>query len=416
MSANRRFVNVAAAGVAFQGGSAAIDSATIVSAFVYQLTGSSILVGTVSAILRVGWLFPQLFVGFLAQRNSSSRRYYIIGAFGRSTCIAVLACLVFIGAEWNPFYLGLTVMVLWTAYAFVSGIVAVPYNDMVARAVPSGLRSRLLATRFFGGGLLALGVAALGDRLLTAYAFPVSYAALFAIAAMLMFFSSAVFVAMGEPPRASATKEIRTFSEYLREGRNVFRADERFRRYVYSQWCSGCVLMAMPFYVVQVSALGFDLTRVAILLGAQTIGGLASNLLWGWWGDSRGKGSLLRGVAAFRIVPPIAVLALTFFPMSGGDWLFFVFAGIFFVLGALASGLTIAVIGYLMEVSPEPLRPAYSGYFNALTAPAYLLPLLGGIIAAFGDIEMVFVISAIAAIAQLGFVNQLLKSVTASSQ
>lgn len=410
MNTRRRFASVATAGITFQGGSSAIDSATIVTALVFQLTGSSILVGAVTAILRIGWLFPQLFVGFLAQRGASSRRYYMIGAFGRAACIGILAMVLFLGASWSPFRLGLAVMMLWTVYAFVSGIVAVPYNDMVARAVPSDLRSRLLATRFFGGGMLALGVAAFADRLLTNYAFPVSYAAIFAVAAVLMFVSSVVFVAMGEPPQTGANSEMPSFGAYIREGRKVFQHDRRFRLFVFSQWCGGCVLMAMPFYVVHVGALGFDLQRVAILLGAQTAGGLISNLLWGWWGDILGKGSLLRGISLARMLPPVAVLAYTIGAMPSGVDTFVVFVGIFFVLGALANGLTIAVIGYLMEISPEALRPAYSGYFNALTAPAYLLPLIGGIIADFGSILAVFAISAVAAAAQFGFVGAIMKS------
>ena len=81
MTERRNFSSVAAAGITFQAGSAAVDSATIISALVFQLTGSTILVGAVTAILRFGRLFPQLFVGFLAQRDGSSMGYYKIGAF-----------------------------------------------------------------------------------------------------------------------------------------------------------------------------------------------------------------------------------------------------------------------------------------------------------------------------------------------
>ena len=70
---------------------------------------------------------------------------------------------------------------------------------------------------------------------------------------------------------------------------------------------------------------------------------------------------------------------------------------LFFVLGALANGLTIAVIGFLMEISPDDRRPAYSGYFNAMTAPAFLLPLLAGVMAATLGLLWVFAISAVAA-------------------
>ena len=102
MADRRKFTSVAAAGITFQAGSAAVDSATIISALVYQLTGSAILVGAVTAILRFGWLFPQLFVGFLAQRGGNSMGYYKIGAFGRAGCMALLAGVLALGVDWGP--------------------------------------------------------------------------------------------------------------------------------------------------------------------------------------------------------------------------------------------------------------------------------------------------------------------------
>ncbi len=411
MSGKRRFARVAAAGITFQAGSAAIDSATIMSTLVFQLTGNPIVVGAVTAILRFGWLFPQLIVGFLAQHSGSSLRYYVIGAFGRASCMAVLAFVLYFGAEWSSLTLSILVMTIWTAYAFMSGIVGVPYNDLVARAVPSELRSRLLAVRFFGGSVLALGVVAIADRLVGALVFPLSYAAIIALASVLMFLSSGVFTSIGEPETTSESLLKPTFFQYLRDGVEVFQTDLRFRRFVYAQWCGGAVLMAMPFYVVQADANGLDLKDVALLLGAQTVGALVSNALWGWWGDKHGKVSLLKGIAIGRILPPALIVFLAFTQPFNADQIFYLYAGVFFILGALANGLTIAVIGFLMEISPDRLRPAYSGYFNAITAPAFLLPLLAGIVAAAFGLVPVFTISMIAAIVQTYLLLQIQGSV-----
>jgi MFS family permease len=400
MSTKSRFKSVATAGITFQAGSAAIDSATIMSSLVYQLTGNPIAVGAVTAILRFGWLFPQLFVGFLAQRGGSSMRYYVIGAFGRASCMALLALLLTFGSGISTLALSILVLVIWTAYSFISGIVAVPYNDIVARSVPSELRSRLLATRFFGGGVLALGVVAIADRLTSTLTFPLSYAAIIAMASVLMYLSSVVFTAMGEPETVSETSLKPTFFQYLKDGVAVFRTDLKFRKFVYAQWCGGAVLMAMPFYIVQADANGVDLADVALLLGAQTAGALVSNALWGWWGDHFGKVSLLKGIAVARIIPPAVILFLAFSGYFHDDQMFYVFIGLFFILGALANGLTIAVIGFLMEISPDNLRPAYSGYFNAITAPAFLLPLMAGIVASGFGLTIVFAISTLAAILQ----------------
>ena len=396
MSDKTRFRSVALAGISFQAGSAAVDSATIMSALVFQLTGNPLLVGAVPAILRFGWLSPQLIVGFFAQRAGSSMPYYVIGAFGRALCMALLALVLWVGAGWSVPVLTVVVMGLWTAYAFVSGIVAVPYNDIVARSVPSNQRSRLMALRFFGGGVLALVVVGIANRLMAGLAFPQSYAAIIAMASVLMLISSLVFTAMGEPdsPRSSTTKP--GFFQYLQDGVEVFRHDATFARFVYAQWCGGAVLMALPFYVVAASATGTGLEQVALLLGAQTVGALVSNPLWGWWGDHLGKVSLLRAISLGRVVPPLIMLGLL--ATTSGN--FAVFVVVFALNGALANGLTIAVIGFLMEISPEDRRPAYSGYFNAITAPAFLLPLIGGALTALTGLSVVFGLSMLAAFGQ----------------
>ena len=160
------FWKIAGAGAAFQAGSSAVDSATIVASLVYQLTGNVFAVGAASAVLRLGWLLPQIAVGFLAQRAGRRMPFYVVGAFGRAICLALVAAL-FAGAGLLPQgWIAGGFLGLWTLYAFVSGIVAVPYNDIVGRSIPSGLRSRMLALRFFGGGVLALMIAAIVHHLL----------------------------------------------------------------------------------------------------------------------------------------------------------------------------------------------------------------------------------------------------------
>jgi hypothetical protein len=86
--------------------------------------------------------------------------FYRLGAFGRVAALAAVALVVSAGGS-APGAVALAgLFLLWTAYAFIAGVVAVPYNDIVARHVASERRSRLLA-------LLAspLNVVAAGDAL-----------------------------------------------------------------------------------------------------------------------------------------------------------------------------------------------------------------------------------------------------------
>ncbi|MCH8887849.1 MAG: MFS transporter [SAR324 cluster bacterium] len=403
----RRFRRIAAAGIFFQGGAAAIDTGTIVAALVHVLTGSAIAVGAAAAIARYGWLFPQLFVAYHARNRRRRMPYYKVGAFGRVAClIAVCALLVTVPAD-SPRTVVIGFFVLWTVYAFVGGIVAVPYNDIVARAIPSPLRSRLLATRFFGGGVLALMVAGAAHRALGALVFPLDYALVLLLGAALLLISALCFISAGEPEATPPRERHDGFADFLRGGLRILRENRRFRLFIQARWLDGAVTMAFPFYIVQATAAGAPSSAVALLLGAQTAGALLSNPLWGWLGDRRGKRQLLEAVVVLAALPSLLTLGWIAFGHSGPGAAPVWFAMVFAVLGAAGNGGIIAQLGYLMEISPDDDRPAYSGYFNALVAPAALLPLAGGLLMKVAGPAAVFGISAGAAMAQWLVVRRL---------
>ena len=180
--------------------------------------------------------------------------------------------------------------------------------------------------------------------------------------------------------------------------------DARFRLFLFSQWLGGATLMALPFYVVAASTYGIGAADVGLLLGAQTVGSLFSNAFWGRLGDRAGKLRLLQTVGVLRLFPPIGVLLLLFFADTG---VLVGFVLLFIVIGALMSGMTIGYLGYLMEISPDDRRPAYSAYFNALASPAALLPLLGAALIEYISINAVFVAAVVAAAWQLALLNRI---------
>ncbi len=77
-------------------------------------------------------------------------------------------------------------------------------------------------------------------------------------------------------------------------------------------------------------------TDVALLLAAQTAGGLVSNPA-GRWGDRVSKRNLLEAAAVLAVVPPI--LGLDFLTIAGAmAWIAPWFAVIFFIMGPVTSG------------------------------------------------------------------------------
>ena len=172
-------------------------------------------------------------------------------------------------------------------------------------------------------------------------------------------------------------------------------------------------MMAIPFYVVAATTAGLSIKDIGILLGAQTLGSLASNLPWGLIGDRCGKLALLKSVAVLRTALPLgAIVALAVPDDLGPLAILACFALLFFLAGALANGMTIGYLGYLMEISPDTRRPAYSAWFNAFASPAALLPLLGALIADLAALQVVFAVATAAALLQLVFYARLARWAT----
>lgn len=95
------------------------------------------------------------------------------------------------------------------------------------------------------------------------------------------------------------------------------------------------------------------------------------------------------------ITPPSGILALL------------AFAVVFLLLGAVNNGGNNARLGYLWEISPDDRRPAYSGFFNALVAPAALSPIAGATIVEALGLSAVFAAGAVAAVGQIIAVQRL---------
>ena len=405
--ARRRYRRIAAAGIIFQGGAAMVDPGTIVATLVNALTGSAFAVGAAAGIARFGWLFPQLFVAYAASRRQRRMPLYLIGAAGRIAILLLIALLLMQGADQPTALVVGGFFLLWTVYSFVGGIVAVPYNDIVGRSVPSSSRSRLLATRFFGGGILALLAVVIAHRLLAFLPFSFNYAAVLLLGAVLLLISTLSFYSLGEPLAPAPPDQKIKFGGFLRDGIATIKQDARFRLFVFAQWLGGGVTMAVPFYILQAMASGARMADAATLLGAQTVGALCSNPLWGWWGDHRGKQNLLELAAGVGLVAPLLTLVWLLLYQAGGAGDLLWFALVFFVLGAASNGSVIAVLGYLMEISPDARRPAYSGYFNVMVAPAALLPMAGALVAETTSYATVFAISSVAALLQLLAIRRL---------
>jgi len=405
----RNFFWAALSGALFEFGAAFADTGTVVATFVGRLTPSAVAVGATESIARFGWLLPQLVAANYAQGLRYRKPIYLVGGWGRAFCLGLLGAVLLWGNGDQdlpvlPLFFG-----LWTIFSFVAGLAGVPYNDIIGRTIPSDRRSRLLAIRVFAGGALGIG-AGLSVRAILQRGEESSlapYGLIFSAGAAVLALSTLCFALLSEPP-APIVRPRSSFSTFLWEGARVVRQDTRFRLFLYAQLLGGLTTMAAPFYVLQARRVsGVAEAEVGTFVAVQTFGALALNPLWGWWGDRRGKLSLLRLLAAISVISPmLAILTPWVSGLSPGLTLP-AYAVVFFFLGAVSSGRIIAELGYLMEISPDHRRPEYSGYMNALVAPSRLLPLMAGSLVSLFSFQALFAVAALGVLARLAVLAKL---------
>lgn len=416
----RNFMWAAINGALFEFGASFADTGTVVATFLGRLTPGTVAVGAATAIARFGWLLPQLFAARYAQGVEYRKSIYLVGGWGRALSLGVLgAVLLWWGGLGDAPGLALVFFfAIWTFFSFIAGLAGASYNDVIARTIPSEWRSRLLATRLFVGGALAVGGGLLIRSILQSSPEPMlrPYGLIFGAGAIVLAASTLCFTFIREPP-ASVAGRRSSLATFLREGIDVVRRDRAFRLFLYVQLLSGVTRMIVPFYIVQARVLGgLPELEVGTLLAAQAVGGIALNPLWGWWGDRRGKLSLLKALAVTSAISPLLAIVLPVLDLSPSGMLAG-YALVFAFVGASVSGEIIGDLGYLMEISPNDRRPEYSGYMNALVAPSRLLPFVAGALLEILPFQVLFgVAAATALLGRFGVLRRLELLTTGSAR
>jgi len=397
----RNFVLAAASGALFELGASFADTGTVVATFLGRLTPGTTAVGAATTLARFGWLLPQLFAASYAQGVAYRKPIYLLGGSGRAVSLGALAAVLLLwdGLAKAPTIALTLFFAIWTVFSFIAGLAGASYNDVIARTISAERRSRLLATRLFVGGALTVGGGLLVRSVLESSSAPSlrPYGLIFGAGAIVLAASTACFAFIREPP-APVAGQRSDFRVFLRDGIGVVQGDRAFRLFLYVQLLGGVTRMVMPFYVVQARVIGeLPELEVGTLLAAQAIGGIALNPMWGWWGDHRGKLSLLKALGVTSAVSPLLAIVLPALSLSPEGTLAG-YALVFFFVGASISGEIIGDLGYLMEISPDDRRLEYSGYMNALVAPSRLLPFVAGALLAILSFQILFAVAVAAAL------------------
>lgn len=345
-------------GAFFWFGNSFIATTTILPLYVSRLTNSKLAIGILSMIASMGFLVPQLFTANWVQRLPRKKVLPVhLGLFTERMPIILLAPTTFLLATRFPTLALIVFLILLTWHVGGAGIIAVAWQDMIAKIIPLQVRGRFFGITNFAGTATGVLGASAAAWMLDRYGFPDGYILSFASAAVLIFISW-VFLALAREPAQKSQAEKVSQVEYWRRLPSVLRANPNFRRYLLSRIVIAFSGMAGGFltvYAVQQwnlsdgQAGGFT---VGMLLGQAL-----SNLVFGPLADRQGHKVVLEiGFGLGALALGLAALA----PRPG--WFYVAFA----LIGAQSAGFMLSGLMIALEFCAPDVRPTYIGLNNTI--------------------------------------------------
>jgi MFS family permease len=381
-------------GIFFIGGQAFSNPDTIIPVFLNHFTDSKTLIGLSSTLLGslggIGSVLPQLFVARKLENKSHKKPLLKFAITIRALSWGFLALTTYLFAYKSAYLTILFLFFFLILFTFMGGIAAVSFYDIWGKSLPSSLRGRFFGHRQLWGGVLAIGSGLIAKIVLgsSEIAFPINFVLLFSFTFILVSISYIALGSVKEPVEKVYEKQL-SFKDFLGKAFTIIREDNNYRRFIVVQILVGGAALALPFYILYARDVQeIELETVGLLLSAQMLGGVLSNILWAHLSDFVGNKRVIQiSTLAGLIVPVIAL-----FSRSQSKSLFIL---MFVLIGFFISGRLIGKTNYLLDTATSKDRPTYISLTATLTFPISLFSLLGGVIVQHISYQILFTVTLI---------------------
>ena len=357
-------------GMFFWCGASFIAPRTILPLYVSHFTDSKMVIGLLSAINGMGWLLPQLFTAHWVQRVPRKKVIVSrVGLFSERLPLFLMAASALLAVR-APLPTLVAFFVFLTWHIVGAGMIAVAWQDMIAKVIPLERRGLFFGMANFSGTATGVLGASAAAWLLDRYEFPIGYVLCFSIAAALILMSW-IAVSLTREPVQVGEPLSDSWLDFWRRLPDVVRADANFRNYLLSRVVIAISTMAVGFYTVYaVQRWQLSDGQAGAFMAAMLVGQSVCNLVFGPLADRRGYKLVLEiGISLGCAGLLVAIL-------SPAPWGFY---GVFALLGGAYAAFMISGLMITLEFCAPDMRPVYIGLNNTTYGiAAGIAPLIGG--------------------------------------
>jgi len=374
------FANIMEAGFRFFGDSF-VAAYTILPVFMSTLTDSPILIGLIPALEGAGWFLPQLFLA--KHLEGKNRRLPMVLKLGIFDCLPylLLALGAFFILKINQKIAVAMFLLIYGIKVFSSGLVALPWQELIATVIPVSHRGRFWGYALISGKSMGMIGVIFTGLMLSNITYPLNYAYMFLVGFICASISYIFLSHIIEPEinRQSPAKNINIW-EKIKE---ILGVDRNFRIYLINRGAVFLSFMSFGFITVYgLQKFNLPISYSAIFTGMMLVSEIVGFGVWGTIGDKDGYKRVIEYCNLFLIVGLFTLL-----------WVKSVW-GLYIVFGIISfahSGEYIADQNIAMEFGNEAERPIYIGMSKTLTGPIFLIaPIIGGSLVKFWGYQSMF--------------------------
>lgn len=364
---------------AFSGGTAALTTGVILTAFALHLGASNLMVGVLAATPFLSQLL-QLPAIHLVERLRRRKQIAVVTSLVGRAMLAIMAVLAFAGGT-------AALMLFLGAQLVLCGLGAVgacAWNAWMRDLAPEERLGDVFARRTIRltaislllglAAALALDLAPPGSSARDAV-----FAGMFAIGCITGLASAGIVARMPEPQMPPASGPV-PLGALLRQPL----ADPNFARLlVFVASLQFAINLATPFFTVFiVRRLHFNISFVMLLSVASQVANILALRMWGRLSDRFANKSVLAVCAPAYLLAIVAMIGASQFADRElvKAWLVMLHV----VMGATIAGVTLTSTNIALKLSPKGAATAYVATNAMVTAlAAGLAPILGGLLADF---------------------------------
>jgi hypothetical protein len=140
-------------------GASLTQPTTVISAFVADLTGSTVWVGGLATVLSVAGTLPQLFVARWIEPRQRKMPYLMLAIYLRVVSWGVLSWLIYTIGGQHPMVLAWILVGMLIIFYAGGGLGNIPYTDIIGKVIPAHRRGAFFGGRGALAGPLSVGAA-----------------------------------------------------------------------------------------------------------------------------------------------------------------------------------------------------------------------------------------------------------------